>query len=88
MQIVRIMQEIINNSIKHGKASEINILFKNENNNNVISYQDNGVGLIKEKFNKNKGLGFINIESRINAINGTYSIDFTNLKGFNKTIYF
>ena len=88
LHIFRIMQELINNSIKHGKASEINILFKNENNYNVISYQDNGVGLIKEKFNKNKGLGFINIESRINAINGTYSIDFTNLKGFNKTIYF
>ncbi|WP_394760116.1 sensor histidine kinase [Flavobacterium sp.] len=88
LHVFRIIQELINNSIKHGKASEINILFKNENKNIEVSYQDNGVGLIKEKFNKNKGLGFINIESRITAINGNYVIDFTKQDGFALTIHF
>jgi len=81
LHIFRIIQELINNSIKHGTASLITIVFKNENSKITCSYSDNGIGLDKTSFDTNKGLGFINIESRIKSINGKYAIDFSK-KGF------
>lgn len=77
LHIFRIIQELINNSIKHGKASIIDIVFKNENSNIHCEYSDNGIGLNSNTFAANKGLGFINIESRIKSINGNYVIDFS-----------
>ncbi|MEN9447614.1 MAG: Oxygen sensor histidine kinase NreB [Bacteroidota bacterium] len=82
LHVFRIIQELINNSIKHGKASKINIEFKSINAKSTCDYSDNGVGIDKLKFEKAKGLGFNNIESRIKSINGNYTIDFSKA-GFN-----
>ncbi len=76
LHVFRIIQELINNSIKHGKATEITILFHQNGNQQICDYFDNGIGINRAKFETNKGLGFINIESRIKSINGNYCIDF------------
>lgn len=81
LHIFRIIQELIINSIKHGKPSVISIHFKIENSKISCDYSDNGIGLDKSKFETGKGLGFNNIQSRIKAINGTFMIDFSR-KGF------
>lgn len=78
----RIIQELINNSIKHGTALLITIAFKSENSKITCSYTDNGIGLDKTRFESAKGLGFINIESRLKSIGGNYQIDFS-MQGFN-----
>ena len=77
LHVFRIVQELINNSIKHGKASVIDVVFTADNSKIYCYYSDNGVGLNPETFEANKGLGFINIESRIKSINGNYFIDFS-----------
>lgn len=77
LHVFRILQELINNSIKHGNASIIDVVIGDENSKIYCQYNDNGVGLNPEKFEANKGLGFINIESRIKSIRGNYSIDFS-----------
>jgi signal transduction histidine kinase len=74
LQIFRILQELINNSIKHGKASQILINFKNSDQKYNCWYTDNGLGFDASDQNIKKGLGMRNIESRIDFLNGSYTI--------------
>ena len=65
----RVLQELVNNAIKHSKADMLNIqLIKNEKLV-VLSVSDNGVGFEVEKY-QNKGIGLLNIASRIDGIKG------------------
>ncbi len=71
--IYRITQELIQNILKHSKATEVNLqLFKNKGHLLLI-VEDNGVGFSKDK-NK-KGIGLLNIASRLNMVNGTVHFD-------------
>ena len=78
LQIFRIIQELINNSIKHGKASLITIIFSQ----NSCAYSDNGVGFENSQLEKTMGLGFSNIENRIKNINGTFNLTSAINEGF------
>lgn len=74
LHIFRVLQELMSNSLRHGKAKNIIILFSLSNNTNTCNYSDNGLGFdIHDKKNV-KGLGMKNIEGRINFINGTLKI--------------
>jgi two-component system, NarL family, sensor kinase len=81
LQIFRIIQELINNSLKHGKATNINIEFALQNNKHHCLYKDNGFGFDVSKLHKRKGLGMQNIENRIELLNGTFAIDSVINKG-------
>ncbi|MFB9077022.1 sensor histidine kinase [Flavobacterium procerum] len=74
LHIFRILQELMNNSLRHGKATEIWIAFKNNNGVNTCHYVDNGIGFDSNNLDNQKGLGMKNIDSRISFLNGT--IDF------------
>lgn len=82
LQIFRIIQELINNSIRHGKASQISITFSSLDNNYRCNYSDTGLGFDTSAQNIKKGLGMGNIESRIEYLKGTYSLDSQINKGF------
>jgi len=75
LHVFRILQELMNNSLRHGKATEINIAFKNNNEINTCTYQDNGIGFDSKNAENQKGLGMKNIDSRISFLNGTLKID-------------
>jgi signal transduction histidine kinase len=75
LNIFRIIQELLNNSLKHGKASKIKIEFILLDKSVHCTYTDNGIGFDKYNLNKTKGLGMRNIESRIQFLNGHYNID-------------
>jgi two-component system sensor histidine kinase UhpB len=63
--IYRIIQEFVNNSIKHSACTSIETTFYPEENNVVIEIRDNGVGFdIDEVY---KGLGLKNMEQRAQA---------------------
>lgn len=71
--LYRITQELINNIIKHSKATEVSVqLFKNQNNILLI-VEDNGVGFSSTK-NK-KGIGLLNISSRLDMVNGNVNFE-------------
>jgi signal transduction histidine kinase len=69
LSLYRILQELLNNTLKHANATEANINFKTENQQLTITYQDNGQGFNFEKLSK-RGLGLNNIESRVSMIHG------------------
>ncbi|MCD4746267.1 MAG: sensor histidine kinase, partial [Bacteroidales bacterium] len=74
--IYRTLIELINNTIKHAKATKVNISFVEDNNFIVIKYTDNGIGFDHEKIKESdkKGIGLSNINSRIASINGECKI--------------
>lgn len=70
LHVFRIIQELFNNSIKHGKATKIKLSFFKKNDQYFCEFFDNGVGFDTNKLYKKKGLGMRNIESRVSFLKG------------------
>jgi len=69
--LYRIIQECINNIIKHSKATAAKISIRNENKKIVITIQDNGIGFNFEKDKNNfKSLGLKSLQERVDFLNG------------------
>lgn len=75
LHVFRILQELMNNSLRHGKATEIWISFEIKNEIPTCFYKDNGIGFDVENSENQKGLGMKNIDSRISFLNGTMEIN-------------
>jgi signal transduction histidine kinase len=71
LELYSVCMEIINNILKHAKATEIEILFKQKGDSLFIFLEDNGIGIDK---NKKNGKGLLNIENRIKSLNGTIEL--------------
>lgn len=75
LHVFRILQELMNNSLRHGKAKNINVLFESKNGCVSCKYSDDGLGFdVNSKENKN-GLGMKNIESRVDLLNGMITFE-------------
>ncbi|MEM7372598.1 MAG: sensor histidine kinase [Bacteroidota bacterium] len=68
ISLYRIVQELINNVIKHSGASEVNIQLLKTTANLALIVEDNGKGF-KQSPSKS-GIGLMNISSRLDTING------------------
>jgi len=77
LHIFRIIQELINNSIRHGKATELVVYMERDANSFVLRYQDNGKGFTVKDVEEKSGIGLQNIKSRIKVLHGTLKIDST-----------
>lgn len=86
LNLFRVLQELINNSLRHGKATEINVDFSVGKSNLKLSYSDNGVGFDKENIENKKGLGMKNIESRLQMIKADSDYQSAPGKGFQMLI--
>jgi len=75
--LYRVMQELMNNTIKHAKASKIEISFEIKNAQLIALYSDDGKGFDDSLVEK--GLGLRNIRARVNLINGR--VQFTSSVG-------
>lgn len=71
--LYRVVCELINNSLKHSRCTEIVLSLQHSDSLLLLNYSDNGCG-----FNPNAmmdcGMGLSNISSRINTINGSFDI--------------
>jgi len=73
VEIYRILQELITNTIKHAKTELVEVqIMANHNTINLI-VEDHGQGFHYKE--KSSGLGLQNIKSRIDALNGKINID-------------
>ena len=87
MHFFRIVQELINNSVRHGKAKNASINLSSTTNNKLhFTYTDNGVGFNQKDVHHKKGIGMKNIESRVLLLEGFYTINTEKEKGFKITI--
>jgi two-component system, NarL family, sensor kinase len=73
LMLFRIVQELLNNAIKHANATSIHVTIQNENGI-YVTVEDDGVGfdpVHEMKENQNgKGLGLFNIENRAHLLGG------------------
>jgi two-component system sensor histidine kinase ComP len=76
-----VIQECLNNTIKHANATEIQVQCFVENKHLYISYQDNGVG-IKSNNESQDGIGILQITEMINVCRGTCNIESRPGEGF------
>ncbi|MEJ5048790.1 ATP-binding protein [Chryseobacterium culicis] len=72
--IYRIIQELVNNAIKHANTSEIIIQISEEENLLNLTVEDNGKGFDPAGLNARKTAGFHNIELRVQFLKGTMNI--------------
>ena len=89
MKIFRIVQELINNAIKHAQASVINVDLFGEDQLK-ISVEDDGVGfdpVCKHSATQNgSGLGLYNMENRTRLLNAKLDFDTQVKKGSKITL--
>lgn len=72
-ELFKVIQELLSNTLKHAKATEINIQLSQFEDEIQLMFEDNGIG-----FNVNKitrGLGLESIQKRIAKLQGTLTID-------------
>lgn len=73
VQIFRIIQELLNNIIKHANAQSAAIQIIQNNSRLLIIAEDDGTGFDLEE--NHKGLGINNIKNRIASLNGSIVFD-------------
>jgi signal transduction histidine kinase len=75
LTMYRIVQELVNNALKHSGATQINIQLFSEPKRLFAQVTDNGKGFDPEMIDKErKGKGIDNIRDRVTAINGKFEI--------------
>lgn len=72
--LYRIMQELVNNAIKHAEASQILVLLQQTDNTLFLTVEDDGKGFDTTAGNKLKGAGLANIEARVEFLGGKIDI--------------
>ncbi len=83
--LYRITTELINNTLKYAKATQVNIsyFYAQEKNRINFTYTDNGIGFDLGLVEKSQeGLGLLNIQQRIMLIRGVIIIKTAAGKGF------
>jgi PAS domain S-box-containing protein len=81
ISIFRVVQEFINNALKHGNANMINIEMFQKNNDIKIHLKDNGNGFDITHVSKKNGMGLRNVKSRLLPYNGEIIISSSFGKG-------
>ncbi|MEQ9090735.1 MAG: two-component regulator propeller domain-containing protein [Balneola sp.] len=71
----RVIQEAINNILKHSSASEASVIVRVSNDSIHTVIWDNGVGFIKSLIKNSDGLGFLGMKERMETLNGKMTID-------------
>ena len=77
--LFRIVQELIQNVMKHANASLINVQLFGHENSITLSFEDNGMGIDQKQ--KSKGLGLRSMKSRVAQMNGQFLLDADKGKG-------
>lgn len=73
IMLYRIVQELLNNIMKHSDATEAVIQFIREENRLHITIEDNGKGF--QALPESKGVGLNSVKERVQYLNGKLSID-------------
>jgi two-component system, NarL family, sensor kinase len=85
--LFRVLQELVNNIIKHANASEVSIQLIRHEKELTIMVEDNGKGFKMEKnFGELNGIGLKNIQSRVEFLNGQVFFDSQINKGTTVTV--
>lgn len=86
LALFRIITQLISNTLKHAKATQINLIFKPDGEQLHIEYFDNGKGFDVSILDEQHGIGMQNIKSRLQMIDAKYTLESKPLQGFKMNI--
>jgi len=79
--LYRIIQECVNNVIKHSAATRLDISLINDEDGISVTVEDNGKGFNSSALEKFEGIGLKNMKTRSEYLKGTIEINSTPDKG-------
>jgi signal transduction histidine kinase len=74
VNIYRIIQELVHNAIRHGQATQVLVQLSYTPLKLLLTVEDNGSGFDIRALEKPAGIGFTNIERRVNYFGGRLEI--------------
>ena len=75
IMLYRIIQELLNNIVKHAEASEAIVQFIQNGNHLSVTVEDNGRGFNTADADLQKKAGIENIKNRVDYLNGSITIE-------------
>lgn len=82
LTLYRVVQELLNNAMKHSLASEVMVSLRKNNQSIYLEYRDNGKGIDMTQLNDSfKTMGIFGIRERVKSIGGTIDVDSAPGKG-------
>ncbi|MBC7919743.1 MAG: AAA family ATPase [Ferruginibacter sp.] len=77
IEVFRVLQEVINNVIKHAEAKNLEIQLLNQGAILVITAEDDGKGFnyARKIKSRNKGKGLVHIRSRVDFLRGDFQVE-------------
>ncbi|MGE8037150.1 sensor histidine kinase [Lysinibacillus sp. NPDC093692] len=73
--VYRLVQELLNNAIKHAEATEVSLRLQAINRGFILQYDDNGIGCnIESLMQSSNSMGINGIRERVRAFNGNITI--------------
>lgn len=82
INLYRILQEVVHNTMKHAGASALHISISAEKNRIILSTKDNGAGFDYEALMEaDKGIGLRSMRSRVEIMNGEMFVESRKGKG-------
>lgn len=70
LELYRLIQEALNNILKHAKASSVNIRIYSDPNSLIIEIEDDGIGFDAQKESLSGGMGLATMQERAAALGG------------------
>jgi signal transduction histidine kinase len=87
LNLYRCGQELVNNIVKHAKASEILVQLIKHDQSIILMVEDDGVGFEQNAQNMHSyGIGLTNIQTRVRTLNGEFIIESIENKGTTASI--
>ncbi len=72
--LFRIAQELLNNIVKHAGATTVLVQLLRDGNRLNLTVEDDGKGFDAEQLKNAPGVGWLNIQSRVNYLNGSLDL--------------
>lgn len=74
MHIYRIVQELVTNAVRHGRATEILAQCSQNNSTFYITVEDNGIGFDSTSGANKNGIGLMSVKNRVGYLMGKFDI--------------
>lgn len=73
--VFRMVQELVNNALKHSKAKQLTIQLNRHENAVTVTVEDDGIGFDVQEKRRKGGIGLKNLEIRAEKMDGSYQVD-------------
>jgi signal transduction histidine kinase len=83
--VYRVVQEALNNCAKHSQATQVRVVVHRNQDGLSVTVQDDGIGFDPAR---EKGMGLLGMEERVERLGGQFSIESKSGKGTVLSIHF